>query len=65
MLYWIKERQNPQTGTSFTPCGQMRATAAKKKEKTLYGCNIMRSFDTIEAYEAELKRLRDTGERVT
>ncbi len=63
--YWIKERQNPQLGTYFVGEGMLSAAAARRMENTLYGTNIMRSYDTEGAYRAELQRLRDCGENVS
>lgn len=62
--WWVKERHNPQTGIYHVACGQLSKTAAKKREASSYGYNIMRPFDTEEKYNAHLDYLRETGERV-
>jgi len=64
MKWWIKERYNPQIGTYFVACGQLSKTAARMKERSLYGDNNMHSFETEEAYTKRLEHLRATGERV-
>jgi hypothetical protein len=63
-LWWIKERDNPQTGTYFCACGQMSKREAKKREDPLYGSNIMRPYATEAEYRAALESLRAAGERV-
>lgn len=63
--FWIKERENPQLGTYFIGEGRLSVAAAKRMEDTRYGTNIMHSFETGEAYRAELKRLLEAGENVT
>lgn len=55
LLYYIKERHNPQLGVYFIACGQMTKKAAKAAENAIYGYNVMRSFDTQEEYEAACK----------
>lgn len=62
--FWIKERQNPQTGTYFVPMGQMTKAEAKKYEKPLYGKNIMHSYESQEAYNITLDLLKKNGSRV-
>lgn len=64
LKFWIKERHNPQLGVYFTPMGQMTIKAARNIENTLYGYNIMRSFDTEETYKAEIAYLKERGETV-
>ena len=59
--YWIKERFNPQNGTSYTKCGQLKVAEAKKKEKTLYGTNTMHRFRTKSEYEKYIKELEDSN----
>jgi hypothetical protein len=63
-LFWIKERDNPQLGTYFVPCGQLSKPAAKKHENSSYGSNIMHCFDDEQSYNAKIKQLRESGERV-
>jgi len=63
--YWIKERHNPQlTKPYYSLCGQLSKTAARKKENSLYGFNIMLEFPTLAEYEAKVKELKDGGETV-
>ena len=62
--FWIKERHNPQLGVYYVAHGQMSKTAAKKHESSLYGDNYMHAFDTEEAYQAELARLKKEGQRI-
>ncbi len=64
MKFWIKERDNPQLGTYWVACGQLSTAAAKRKESSLYGFNIMHRFDTEKAYKARLSKLRKSGERL-
>ena len=62
--FYIKERHNPQTGIYYVACGQLSKTAAKKLESSLYGYNIILSFDTEEEYNAKIAYLLRMGERV-
>lgn len=62
--YWIKERHNPQSGVYYVACGQLSKTAAKKKESSLYGDNVMLRFDTESEYRAKLTELKNKGESV-
>ena len=64
MKYWIKERRNPQLGTSYSYFGQLTLREAKRYESTLYGFNVMHPFPSPEAAAAELARLKEAGERV-
>ena len=62
--YWIKERHNSQLGVYYVACVQLSKTAAKKKEKTLYGYNYMLEFATETEYEAKLAELRKDGQSI-
>lgn len=62
--WWIEERENPQTGTYYVACGKLTNAQAKDKEKSLYGYNTMHKFLTEEAYNLEIDKLRNAGERV-
>lgn len=62
--FWIKERHNPQTGIYYVACGQLSKTAAKKKESSLYGSNVMLRFETEAEYQAKLAELKKNGESV-
>lgn len=58
--FWIKQRYNPQLGTYFVPMGQMSKTQALAHEVSLYGENVMLSFDTEKEYQAKIAELRLT-----
>ena len=62
--FWIKERHNPQIGVYYVACGQLSKAEAMGKTKTLYGTNLMHSFDTSAAYEARLAELYKSGAHV-
>jgi hypothetical protein len=62
--WYLKERDNPQLGTYWVKCGQMSKTAAKRKESSLYGFNIMHGFDSESEYNAKIEELKKGGERV-
>lgn len=64
MKYWIKERYNIQTGRYYVPMGQGLTKEAKKHERTIYGLNIMLSFNTKEEYEQKIAQLKAAGESV-
>jgi len=65
MKYWIKQRENPQLGTYYVPCGQMSHKAAKQKERgSIYGSNLMLLFNSQAEYNAEIEALKKRGERV-
>jgi hypothetical protein len=64
LKYYIKERNNPQTGTYYVAEGLLTKKAAKAQEVTLYGQNIMRPYDTKEEYEAAISELEKRGEKV-
>lgn len=56
-LFYIKERHNPQLDVYYIAEGQLSKAMAKRKESSLYGYNIMRSFETKDAYDAACKEL--------
>lgn len=63
--WWIKERDNPQLGRYFILCGQMGQRTAKQYETgSVYGRNIMHSFDTEDAYNERIQKLRDNNESI-
>jgi len=62
--YWIKERDNPQTGIYYVACGNLSLIEAKRSENAIYGYNIMHRFDSEDKYDAELNRLRESGEKI-
>ena len=63
--WWIKERHNPQfKGPYYVLCGNITTKEAKRMENPLYGDNEMLRFNTKEAYEDNIKKLRDAGEDV-
>ena len=63
--YWIKERHNFQIGIYYVACGQLLVKEAKRKEKSLYGSNIMHRFNTEQSYRTELLRLSIDGQKIT
>jgi len=64
-LYYIKERHNPQLGKPYyTAYGQLSKRAAKDKEGSLYGYNVMLKFESKEEYQAEIERLINSGHNV-
>lgn len=62
--WWIKERNNPQLGTYYVPCGQLSKTAAMAMERSVYGENCMREYRTEREYMDALEALRKQGENV-
>lgn len=62
--YWIKQRDNPQLGTYYAPCGQLSKTAARKMESTIYGYNTMHEYTTEDEYNKAIDDLKARGERV-
>jgi hypothetical protein len=62
--FWIKERHNPQLGVYYVPMGNLTVKEAKKHESPIYGTNYMNRFNSQEAYEMELARLRAEGKKV-
>jgi hypothetical protein len=64
MKYYIKERHNPQLGVYYVACGQMSIKKAKQAERRIYGDNYMLSFDTEQEYQAKIKSLKASGERI-
>lgn len=64
LKWWIKERHNPQSGTYYVACGQMTKAYVRRMENTLYGENVMHSFDTEAAYTARLNELKSKRGRV-
>lgn len=63
MKYWIKERQNPQTGTYYVACGQISEREAAREGRPIYGENVMHGYATEAEYLAEIARLKAAGER--
>lgn len=62
--WWIKTRYNPQLDTYYVACGLLSKTKAKDLEKTLYGENVMTSYDDQASYLAALAAYREQGSRV-
>jgi len=62
--YYIKERHNPQLGVYYVLYGQLTKKDAKNKEKSLYGQNIIISYDTIEDYNKAILTFKEEGHRV-
>ena len=61
MNYWIKQRNNPQTGTYYVKMGKMTKKEAKEWKDTRYGYNYMLPFKTLEEYENKIKELTEAG----
>lgn len=61
LSYYIKERQNPQTGTYYVIYGQLTKAEVKKHEKPIYGFNIMHAFPTSAEYEVRIAELKAKG----
>jgi hypothetical protein len=58
MSYWIKERFNPQFDKPYyVLCGTLSKRAAKLKENTKYGVNVMYEYLTPEEYKAAIIKL--------
>lgn len=63
--YWIKERHNPQFDKPyFMAYGQLSKRAAKKKEESLYGWNVMIEYKTEAEYIAAIENFKASGFRV-
>jgi hypothetical protein len=62
--FWIKERHNPQLGTYYVAEGQLSMTAARRKESSLYGTNIMHEYATEADYNAKIAELKKLGRTV-
>ena len=66
MRYYIKERYNRQLGIYYVPMGKITVQGAKRwEQRTSYGTNYMRKFETEASYLAEIKRLKDSGEKIS
>lgn len=62
LSWWILERHNPQLDKPYyIACGQISKTAAKRKENTLYGMNVMRQYKDEKAYRDEIDCLKSKG----
>lgn len=58
--FYIKERHNPQfTKPYYVTMGQLSKAAANKRKKSIYGENVMLSYETKEEYEAAINELRE------
>lgn len=64
--YFIKERNNPQFKQAYYVAqGLITEEEAKRMEEAIYGSNVLHSFSTEEAYNAEIDRLKAEGFNVT
>lgn len=61
--FYIMERHNPQLGVYYVLYGLMGATAAKEREKCLYGSARMLSYDTQEEYRDAVIKLESNGHK--
>lgn len=60
--YYIKKRNNPQHRKPYyVACGQLSKTAAKRKEKSLYGFNTMLEYKTEQEYKDAIELLKSQG----
>jgi hypothetical protein len=64
LLFWIKERHNPQLGIYYIRCGQLSAMQAKRQEESLYGSNFMHGYETLDEYRLAIKDLKEKGHKV-
>jgi hypothetical protein len=64
MMYYIKERHNPQLGVYYVAYGQIPAKQAKEYESSLYGTNYMLKFNTEKEYRSKLQELSENGNRI-
>lgn len=62
--WWVKERHNPQLGVYYVPLGRMTMRDAMRSYNPKYGLNILHKFESEHEYEAKLKELRKSGEKV-
>lgn len=60
--FYIKERHNPQFDKPYyVPQGQLSKAEAKRKEKSLYGDNIMLEYKTFEEYVEAQNKFKKEG----
>lgn len=63
--YYIKERHNPQFKKPyFVACGQLSKAAAKRKDASLHGYNVMREYKTESEYNQAIENLKSKGYEV-
>ena len=63
--FYLKERHNPQFEKPYyVPQGQLSKTAAKKKENSLYGDNVMLEYETEKEYNDAIAKLKADGYNV-
>ena len=63
--FYIIERHNPQFKKQYyIPHGQLSKSAAKAKEKTVYGYNIMLEYETEIEYNNSIENLKAKGYNV-
>ena len=61
-LYYIKERHNPQLSKPYYSAqGKLTKKEAKEIEKSLYGFNTMKSYNTEIEYKEEINKLKSEG----
>ena len=60
--YYIKERHNPQFDKPYySACGQLSKREARKKEKSLYGHNVMLEYASLEEYSGAIEQFKANG----
>ncbi len=56
--FYIKERHNPQFKKPYyTAEGQLTKKEASRAEETIYGANVMLSYETEKEYKEAIKKL--------
>lgn len=63
-MYFIKERNNPQTGIYYILMGKLPAKEAKKHETSLYGFNTMLRYKTKSEYDLAILVLKESNARI-
>jgi len=64
--FYLGCRTNPQLIKPYYKMyGQLSVTAAKKKEKAVYGSMRLESFETEQEYNAKIESLKEAGYHVT
>lgn len=62
--FYIKKRNNPQTGIYYVCEGKLTKAEAKKHENPLYGYNVMIPYDNEKEYTEAIEHLKSIGERI-
>ena len=62
--YYIGYRSNPQLGGYYVKYGQLTKTAAKAKEKCVYGSMSLTAYNSEEEYNSAIDKLLAAGKRI-